>query len=77
MRSGSVDLIVANISAAAAIELGPQFLRCLAPGGRAVASGFEIPEAAAVEDAVERAGGAVERKWIKGQWCALIIRRGA
>ena len=73
----SVDLIMANISAAAAIELAPELLRCLARGGLAVASGFETPEAAAVEAAIERAGGTVERKWIKGQWCALIIRRAA
>ena len=77
IRSGSVDLIVANISAAAAIELAPEILRCLARGGLAVASGFETPEAAAVEAAIERTGGSVERRWIKGQWCALIIRRAA
>lgn len=77
IRSGCFDLIVANISAAAAIELAPDILRCLARGGCAVASGFETPEAATVEAAIERVGGSVERKWIKGQWCALIIRRTA
>jgi ribosomal protein L11 methyltransferase len=75
IRAGSVDLIVANISAAASIELAPQLLRCLAPGGRCVTSGFETEEAAAVEAALERAGGFVEGKQIKGQLCALITRK--
>jgi ribosomal protein L11 methyltransferase len=71
IRSNSVDLIVANISAAASIELAPQFLRCLAPGGRCIASGFETWESAAVESAL----GSIERKLVKGQWCALVIRK--
>ena len=72
IRTNSVDLIVANISAAASIELAPEFLRCLAPGGRCIASGFEVWEAPAVEVALERAGGSVERKHVKGDWCALV-----
>jgi ribosomal protein L11 methyltransferase len=73
IRASSIDLIVANISAAASIELAPQFLRCLAPAGRCIASGFEASEAAAVEVAMEQAGGRIERKQIKGQWCALVV----
>jgi ribosomal protein L11 methyltransferase len=74
IRAKSIDLIVANISAAASIELAPQLLRCLAPGGRCIASGFETGESAAVEAALERAGAFIERKQIKGQWCALVTR---
>jgi ribosomal protein L11 methyltransferase len=77
IRAGSVDLIVANISATASIELAPELLRCLARGGRCVASGFEVHEAEAVEAAFERAGGAVERSLAKGHWRALIIRSAA
>jgi ribosomal protein L11 methyltransferase len=77
IRSASVDLIVVNINARASIELAPQFLRCLAPGGRCIASGFETWESSAVEDAVELAGGIIERRMIKGQWCALICSNGA
>jgi ribosomal protein L11 methyltransferase len=73
IRGNSVDLIVANISAAASIELTPEFLRCLAPGGRCIVSGFETWESAAVEAALEQAGGGIERKLIKGQWCALVV----
>ena len=68
IRPGSVDLIVANISAAAAIELAPHFLRSLAPGGRLIASGFEAPEA----PAVERAYGAIERRLSKNGWRGIV-----
>jgi ribosomal protein L11 methyltransferase len=75
IRSGCADLIVANISAQASIEMASDLLRCLAPGGRSIASGFENPEAPAVERAVEHAGGAIERRLVKGQWSALVITR--
>jgi ribosomal protein L11 methyltransferase len=75
IRSGCADLIIANISAAAAIELSLQFLRCLAPGGRCIASGFESWEAADVEEAAQRDGGVIERRMIKGDWRALVITR--
>jgi ribosomal protein L11 methyltransferase len=76
VRSGIAGLIVANISAAASIELAPEFLRCLASEGRCVVSGFETSEAAAVQAALERAGLVIERKLAKGQWCALALTRG-
>ena len=68
VRSGSCDLIVANISAQTSIDLAPEFLRCLAPGGHVIASGFEAWEA----PAIERAYSAVERTLIKGEWRAVI-----
>jgi ribosomal protein L11 methyltransferase len=75
IRSGIAGLIVANISAATSIELAPEFLRCLAPAGRCIVSGFETVDAAAVEATLERAGSVIERRLIKGQWCALAVRR--
>ena len=69
VRSGSCDLIVSNISAQASIELAPEFVRCLAPGGRLIASGFEAREA----PAVERAYAAVERTLTKREWRAVIV----
>lgn len=68
IRPGSIDLIVANISAAAAIDLAPHFLRSLAPGGRLIASGFEAPEAAAVEYAYD----AIERRLSKNDWRGIV-----
>jgi ribosomal protein L11 methyltransferase len=74
IRSGYADLVVANISAQASIELAPELLRCIAPGGRCIASGIESPEAPAVEAAVERAGAVIERRMIKGDWRALVMQ---
>jgi len=75
IRSGSASLIVANISAHASIELASEILRCLAPGGRSIASGFESTDAPAVAEAIERAGSVIERRLTKGQWCAFVITR--
>jgi ribosomal protein L11 methyltransferase len=77
VRSGSAGLILANISAAAAIELAPELLRCLSPEGRCVVSGFETHESAGVETALLDAGGFVERSSAKGQWRALVVIRKA
>jgi ribosomal protein L11 methyltransferase len=75
IRPGSIDLLVANISAAAAIDLAPQFLRCLAPGGRYIASGYESLEAVAVEAATERARGVITRRLSKNDWRGLVATR--
>lgn len=75
IASGSVDLMVVNINAPVSIELAPDLLRCLAPGGRCVAGGFEAHEAAAVESALESAGAAILERLAKAEWRALVITR--
>jgi len=75
IRSGSVDLILSNISAPVSIELAPQFLRCLAPRGRIIVTGFEDGEASDVDAALERAGAAIERTLAKGPWRGFIASR--
>jgi ribosomal protein L11 methyltransferase len=77
---GSVDavcaeaagLIVANISPEAIARLAPELLRCLRPGGVALLSGFERHEAADVQAALERWGGAVCEVRYKGNWALLV-----
>lgn len=44
VASGSVDLVVANISPEAIMQLAPDLVRVLRPGGVLLASGLEIPE---------------------------------
>jgi ribosomal protein L11 methyltransferase len=73
IRSSSAGLIVANISADASIRLAPEILRCLAPGGRSIVSGFACSDAPAVAEAIERAGAIIERRIAKGEWCAFVI----
>jgi ribosomal protein L11 methyltransferase len=69
VRSGFADLVVANISAEAIIQLGPDLRRALRPGGVLVASGFESHEAPAVEAAL----GGVREVLRKGNWAAFIV----
>jgi ribosomal protein L11 methyltransferase len=72
VRGASVDLVVANISPEAIIALAPQLVRVLRAGGVAIVSGFEAPEVAAVEAALEASGARVRSSPAKGSWCALV-----
>ena len=70
---GSADLLVANILAPELVALAGPIDAAVAPWGRLVLSGF--PEAripfvsAAFPDWVE------SRRRIRGNWCALVLRR--
>src|SRR5215813_1581126 len=66
VRSASADLIVSNISAAAAIELAPELRRILRPAGRCIVSGFPFEESAPVAEALDQTGWSIERKLVKG-----------
>ena len=72
VRDASVDLAVANISPEAIIELSPQLTRVIRAGGMAIVSGFETPEVAAVQAALEGSGAHVRSSPAKGSWRALI-----
>jgi ribosomal protein L11 methyltransferase len=69
VRSGVADVVVANISAEAIIQLAPELRRALRPGGVLVASGFESHESDAVKAALP-AAHAVRRK---GNWAVFIV----
>jgi ribosomal protein L11 methyltransferase len=60
------DVLVVNIGPAAVIEMAADIRRCLRPGGVALISGFERPDAAEVESAY--AGGILRAK---REWCLL------
>jgi ribosomal protein L11 methyltransferase len=67
--SGSVDLVVANISPEAIVELAPDLVRVLRPGGVLLASGFEVHETGQVQAALPPALE-VRRK---GNWALLVV----
>jgi ribosomal protein L11 methyltransferase len=67
VASGSVDLVVANISPEAIIALAPDLRRVLRPGGSLLASGFEANEIELVKAALPRESEVFQ----KGNW-ALI-----
>jgi ribosomal protein L11 methyltransferase len=72
VASGSVDLVVANISPEAITELAADLVRVLRPGGVLLASGLEIPE---VEQVKAKLPPAREVRH-KGNW-ALIVTSNA
>jgi ribosomal protein L11 methyltransferase len=72
IRTCSVDLVVANISPDAIIALAPELIRVLRALGRMIVSGFETPEVADVQLALERAGGTLCSSHAKGTWSALV-----
>ena len=68
VKSGSMDLVVANISPEAIVRLAPDLLRTLKPGGILLASGFEAPEVKTIKKALPHA----REVKTKGTW-ALIV----
>ena len=73
IQGASVDLAVANISPEAISALAPQLVRVLRAAGVAIVSGFEAPEVAAVEAALEASGARVRSSRAKGSWSALVV----
>jgi len=74
VSSQAVGLIAANISPETIVRLAPEWLRCLRPGGVALLSGFERPEAAMVQAELERSGGALCEVRCKGNWAMHVVR---
>lgn len=70
VASGSADLVTANISPEAIIQLAPDLLRVLRPGGVLLASGFEVQDVDRVKAALAGDGEVRE----KGAWA--LVRRG-
>jgi ribosomal protein L11 methyltransferase len=69
VASGSCDLVVANISPEAIIELAPDLVRVLRRGGVLLASGFELQEVEQVKAALPPAREVRQ----KGTWVLLVI----
>jgi ribosomal protein L11 methyltransferase len=68
------DLIIANILAGPLIELAPDFVKALAPGGTAVLAGLLSEQSAAVATAYEARGlTALDRGF--GEWPVLVCKR--
>ena len=75
--TGCFDLVLANISSAAVIELLPAAAAALRPEGLLVASGF-LGERACEVEAASAAAGLVTREVVHdGEWCALVAAREA
>jgi ribosomal protein L11 methyltransferase len=72
VAAGSCDLVVANISPEAIIQLAPDLLRVLRPGGVLLASGFELREVRQVQAALPPAREVRQ----KGNWALMVASFG-
>jgi ribosomal protein L11 methyltransferase len=68
VRSGSVDLVVANISPEAIVQLAPDFVRVCRVGGTILVSGFELDETGQVSFALP----GVREVRQKGNWALAV-----
>lgn len=71
------DIVVANILAPVIIGLLAEkgLMNHVAPGGRLILSGIILEQGAAVERAMEAAGGWVERSITAGDWVTYVAGR--
>jgi ribosomal protein L11 methyltransferase len=69
VAADSMDMVVANISPAAIIQLAPDFLRVLRPGGVILASGFESRDV----DQMQRALPPAREIRHKGEWALIVV----
>ncbi len=69
VAADSMDLVVANISPAAIMQLAPDFMRVLRPGGVILASGFELHEVEQVRQALPPAREVRE----KNGWALIVV----
>jgi ribosomal protein L11 methyltransferase len=75
VRTSSIDLITANISGEAMVQLAPDLLSAIRPGGIVIAGGIELSEAGDVERALHAAGASIRGSHAKGNWMALVAAR--
>ena len=71
VRTGSMDLVVANISPETIVSLAADLLRVLKPNSVLLASGFELAEVGMVRDRLPPA----EEVNTKGNWALVAVRK--
>ena len=71
VRAAAVDVAVANISPEAIVQLAPDLLRVLKPGGVLLASGFELQEI----EMVKRALAGPHEITTKRNWALMLVPR--
>jgi len=68
---GAFDVIVANVGRAAIVELAPQLIRLLAPGGWLAVSGISPPQCSLVAGFLRPLVEVEQRA--SGEWAALVV----
>jgi len=73
LEAARFDLIFANILKGPLIDLAPDIVGHLAPGGRAILSGLLVTQAEAVTGAYVNAGLQLEDRRDIGEWSTLVL----
>ncbi len=74
-RAGPYDVIVANILAKPLQIMAPDIVRNLAGGGTLILSGLLDTQEDAVCDAYTRQGMGLVKRYIRGEWHSLMLRK--
>jgi len=71
---GKFDLVVANIIAPVLVELAPQLIEKLHPGGQLILSGILAEQLEMVREIYEAEGFFIDHQLTEGEWVALQCR---
>jgi len=74
IRTGSIDLVLANLPTGNLLTLLPEFTRILAPGGRAVLSGFLCEQRGMVYRETAAAGWTLAAERLTDEWAAALFK---
>lgn len=69
------DVVLANINKNILLDEMPEYARSIRPGGHLLLSGFYIDDAADLIHAAEPYGFAEQRREVRENWCALLLRK--
>lgn len=73
--SGEYDLVVANIIARVLIELAPDLVKAVRPGGTLILGGIIDVKEDRVRDAFDQLGLTLLRRETRDDWVVLVLRR--
>ena len=70
---GSFDLIAANLLSGILVDIAPEIVSRLNPGGKAILSGMLTGQEGAVITAMEKAGITLSETIVSGKWVTLVF----
>ena len=74
--SAAAPLVMANLVASLHIELAPQLVGAMSPGGRLLTSGMFTTRADEAIAALQAAGATLVERWAEGEWVAAEFSDG-
>jgi ribosomal protein L11 methyltransferase len=75
VQSGSVDLLLCNLTADVIAQVFAEIQRALKPGGSVIFSGILVEQRGQIRDIVTQCGWVIEDDRTRGEWIALVVRK--